>query len=101
MVKRILLLEKRERRRTTKIVKHSAGNQPKTTSKRPLAYSMRILRIFYGYSMIPHPVRHPELSNYKGTEKVRETSDMMGESSNESNETNDWRIKYIYIGLNG
>lgn len=51
--------------------------------------------------MIPHPVRHPELSNYKGTEKVRETSDMMGESSNESNETNDWRIKYIYIGLNG
>ena len=31
-------------------VKHSVEKQPKTSRKRPFAYSMRILRIFYGYS---------------------------------------------------
>ena len=38
---------------------------------------MRILRIFYGYSMILHPIRHLELSADKGTKKVRETSDIV------------------------
>nr|DAH36532.1 MAG TPA: hypothetical protein [Caudoviricetes sp.] len=37
---------------------------------------MRILRIFYGYSMISYPVRHLELSTNKGMKNVRETSDI-------------------------
>ena len=44
---------KRGRGQATEIVKHSAEKQPETSRKRPFAYSMRILRIFYGYSMIP------------------------------------------------
>ena len=69
---------KRGRGQATEIVKHSAEKQPKTCQKRPFAYSMRILRIFYGYSMILHPIRHLELSTYEGTKKSRETSDIMG-----------------------
>nr|DAO57405.1 MAG TPA: hypothetical protein [Caudoviricetes sp.] len=30
---------------------------------------MRSLREAYGYSMIPHPVRNPELSTYKGIKR--------------------------------
>ena len=37
---------------------------------------MQSLREAYGCSMILHPVRHLELSTYKGTKNVRETSDI-------------------------
>ena len=63
--------------RQRQIVKHSVEKQQKTSRKRPFAYSMRILRIFYGYSMIPHPVRHLELSTVKGTKNACETSDIV------------------------
>ena len=52
------------------------------TQKQPLACSMRPLCVLYGCSMISHPVRHLELSTYKGTKKVRETLDMVGGECN-------------------
>ena len=60
-----------------KSVKHSAEKRLKMTQKQPLACSMRPLCVLYGCSMISHPVRHLELSIYKGTKKVRETLDMV------------------------
>lgn len=40
---------------------------------------MQSLREAYGCSMILHPVRHLELSTYKVTKNVRETSDITRE----------------------
>lgn len=53
------------------------GNVSETAEKRLLAKPMQSLREAYGYSMISHQVRHLELSTYKGTKKVRETSDIV------------------------
>lgn len=47
------------------------GNDRKTSSLRPYC-------VLTGCLLIPHPVRHLELSTYKGTKNVRETSDMVG-----------------------
>ena len=84
--------------RQQKIVKHSAEKQPKTSQKRLFAYSMRILRIFYGYSMISLPVRHLELSAYEGTKKLRETSDIVQVLPKKN--TKDTKIK-IYMKFDG
>ena len=54
---------------------------PKMTDKTAENVPLRILCVFYGYFTVilwfRHPVRHIELSTYKGTKKVRETSDMV------------------------
>ena len=53
------------------------GNVSETAEKRLFEKPMQSLREAYGYSMIPQPVRHLELSTDKGTKNVRETSDMV------------------------
>lgn len=61
----------------TDSVKHSVDKQAGMTKNRFLAKPMQSLREAYGCSMILHPVRHLELSTYKGTKNVRETSDIV------------------------
>ena len=76
-------------------VKHSAEKttendrkRPKTTVKRLHCVLTASLPVAYWFR---HPVRHLELSTYKGTKKVRETSDMVRGLPTES--TKDTKIK--------
>nr|DAI77533.1 MAG TPA: hypothetical protein [Caudoviricetes sp.] len=55
---------------------------------------MRILRIFYGYSMIPYPVRHLELSKDKGTKTCVKHRTWWGRGT--TNYTNDTNI-YLFV----
>lgn len=50
--------------------KKMTENDRKTSSLRPYC-------VLTGCLLIPHPVRHLELSTYKGTKNVRETSDIV------------------------
>ena len=76
-------------------VKHSAEKttendrkRPKTTVERLHCVLTASLPVAYWFR---HPVRHLELSTYKGTKKVRETSDMVRGLPTES--TKDTKIK--------
>ena len=74
-------------------VKHSAEKttendrkRPKTTVKRLHCVLTASLPVAYWFR---HPVRHLELSTYKGTKKVRETSDMVRGANGEHEEHED------------
>ena len=74
-------------------VKHSAEKttendrkRPKTTEKRLHCVLTASLPVAYWFR---HPIRHLELSTYKGTKKVRETSNMVMGANGEHEEHED------------